>query len=184
MTRDAEAEFTALVERQSRFIFRVAYAVLLNSADAEDAVHETFLKLHRHGGWQRVDNERAFIARIAWRTAVDHRRSARVFSRLQDGETPLNEAASPQPGPEETLVTADQHAFVHRLVDGLPDDLRLPLVLSSTQELNSREIASILDIPEGTVRTRLQRARLLLKQKLEALQIPNQEVRHAGTRRC
>ena len=56
------------------------------------------------------------------------------------------------------------------MIDALPEDLRLPLVLSAFDELNSREIASILSIPEGTVRTRLQRARQLLRQKLSAVQ--------------
>lgn len=65
MTSDEDANFTALVQRQSRFVFRVAYAVLLNSHDAEDAVQETFLKLFRNRGWQHVDNERAFLARVA-----------------------------------------------------------------------------------------------------------------------
>ena len=72
-----EATFTALVERQSRFAYRVAYAVLLNAHDAEDAVQETFLKLFRHGGWQQAENERAYLARVAMRTAIDRRRAAR-----------------------------------------------------------------------------------------------------------
>jgi RNA polymerase sigma-70 factor, ECF subfamily len=179
LTRDEEADFTALVKRQSRFLFRVAYAVLLNCADAEEAVQESFLKLHRHGGWQQVDNERAFLARIAWRTAVDHLRSKRTASRLQNPQELLSEMPSLHPGPEQTLMAADQHALIHSLIDTLPDDLRIPLVLSSTQDLNSREIATILEIPEGTVRTRLQRARLLLRQKLEVRQFRNQETRHA-----
>ena len=56
------------------------------------------------------------------------------------------------------------------MIDTLPEDLRLPLVLSSFEDLNSRLIAGILNIPEGTVRTRLQRARQLLKQKLAAFE--------------
>lgn len=52
------------------------------------------------------------------------------------------------------------------MIDALPEDLRLPLVLSAFEELNSREIGSILGVPEGTVRTRLQRARQILRQKL------------------
>ena len=65
---------------------------------------------------------------------------------------------------------------VHRLIDALPEELRQPLALSTVQELNSREIAAILDIPEGTVRTRLMRARQLLKEKLAA----QLEVRYAN----
>src|SRR6266536_854062 len=72
LTTSSEA-FAALVARQSRFVFRVAYAVLRNSHDAEDVVQETFLKLYRSGRWQNVQDERAFLARTAWRMAVDRR---------------------------------------------------------------------------------------------------------------
>jgi RNA polymerase sigma-70 factor, ECF subfamily len=61
------------------------------------------------------------------------------------------------------------------MIDALPEELRLPLVLSTSDELNSREIGLVLGVPEGTVRTRLQRARQLLRQKLVA----REEVRHA-----
>jgi RNA polymerase sigma-70 factor (ECF subfamily) len=77
-------------------------------------------------------------------------------------------------------MVANQHALVHSLIDALPEDLRLPLVLSAFEELNSRGIGNILGVPEGTVRTRLQRARQVLRQKLVCLQNPrNQEARCA-----
>ena len=66
-----EAQFAELVKRRSRFVFRVAWAVLRNAHDTEDAVQEAFLKLYRTGAWQRMDDERAFLARTAWRLAVD-----------------------------------------------------------------------------------------------------------------
>ncbi len=172
MTTNEEAEFTALVERQSRFVFRVAYAVLLNAHDAEDALQETFLKLYRNGGWQHVNNERAFLARVAWRVALDRRRAARLDSEM------TIDPLSPGPGPEQALVAANQHAIVHAMIDALPEDLRLPLVLSASDELNSREIATILSIPEGTVRTRLQRARQILRERLANLN-RKQETQHA-----
>lgn len=171
MTIGEDAEFAELVERQWRFVFRVAYAVLLNAHDAEDAVQETFLKLYRNHGWLNVENERAFLSRVAWRVAVDRRpRSARTWTPEAD-ESPAN-LADPQslePDPEKALILAGDHALIHSMIDLLPEDLRLPLVLSSDDELNSRQIGQILGIPEGTVRTRLQRARQLLRQKLAAL---------------
>ena len=85
---------------------------------------------------------------------------------------------APEPGPEQILLSADQHARVHSALNTLPEELRLPLLLSSFEELNSREIGSALGIPEGTVRTRLQRARSLLREKLARLQVRAQEVRH------
>jgi RNA polymerase sigma-70 factor (ECF subfamily) len=182
LTREEEAEFTELVQRQSRFAFRVAYAVLLNAHDAEDSVQETFLKLYRNGGWQKAENERAFLARAAWRVAVDHRRAARTAETVMDAEAQVDPASS-QPGPEQAVVAANQHALVHAMIDALPEELRLPLVLSATEELNSREIALILGIPEGTVRTRLQRARQMLREKLANFntvsKVRNQETQHA-----
>jgi RNA polymerase sigma-70 factor (ECF subfamily) len=178
LTTDEEAEFTALVQRQSRFVFRVAYAVLLNAHDAEDAVQETFLKLYRNGGWQHLNNQLAFLARVAWRVAVDKRRAAHSADSVTDAGS-AGETASPRIGPEQTLVAANQHAVVHAMIDALPEELRVPLVLSAFDELNSREIAAILSIPEGTVRTRLQRARQILRDRLAHLNTRKQETYYA-----
>lgn len=169
MTTGEEARFTELVRRQSRFVFRVAYAVLLNPHDAEEVVQETFLKLYRNRGWQNLDNERAFLARVAWRVAVDSRSrtpqpAGPAFEPDQAGELP-----SPRPSPEQNLLAANQTATIHAMIDALPEELRVPLALSAFDELNSREIGGILGIPEGTVRTRLQRAREMLRKKLSAL---------------
>jgi RNA polymerase sigma-70 factor, ECF subfamily len=184
LTSGEEAEFTAMVLRQSRFIFRVAYAVLLNAHDAEDVVQETFLKLYRNGGWQQARNERAFLARVVWRTAVDLRRAPQLpiadsATRGADSTAPLDLRAQ-KPSPEQLMATANEHAVVHAMVDALPEELRIPLALSAFEELNSREIGRILGVPEGTVRTRLQRAREVLRRKLVALdQTQVTEARHA-----
>jgi RNA polymerase sigma-70 factor, ECF subfamily len=168
LTIEADPGFTALVERQSRFVFRVVYAVLLNSSDAEDAVQETFLKLYRNHGWRQAENERAFLARVAWRTAVDLRRRL-SRSTETDGSLALDQMPSLQPSPEQALTSANENAAVHALIDSLAEELRMPLVLSAMEELNSRQIGEILGIPEGTVRTRLQRARQILREKLASL---------------
>jgi len=167
LTTDPDAEFTALVHRQSRFVFRVAYAVLLNSHDAEDAVQETFLKLYRNRGWEQAENERAYLARVAWREAVDLR--PRRSQTSVSSPEPL-EAPSLQPGPEQALLSANQNSIIHAMIDALPEELRVPLALSAFDELHSPEIGAILGIPEGTVRTRLQRARQILRQKLTSIQ--------------
>ena len=170
MTIDADAEFTALVHRQSRFVFKVAYAVLLNSHDAEDAVQETFLKLYRNRGWEHAGNERAYLARVAWREAVDLRPRRSRGPVTSDEPRELDDAPSPRPGPEQTLLAANQDSTIHAMIDALPEDLRVPLALSAFEELRSPEIGTILGIPDGTVRTRLQRARQILRQKLASLE--------------
>jgi RNA polymerase sigma-70 factor (ECF subfamily) len=81
------------------------------------------------------------------------------------------DATSPSHGetPEQTAVRANWAAVVHRLIDALPEELRQPLALSAADDLKSFEIAAILGIPEGTVRTRLMKARAVLKEKLSRL---------------
>ncbi len=110
------ARFAVLVERHSRFLFRVAYSVLRNVPDADDAVQETFLKLYRGGRWQHIENERAFLARAAWRIAVDRLPKVR-------NEAPDTGLASPAASPEHAAIAADWNAAVQRLIDALPEGL-------------------------------------------------------------
>jgi len=151
-----EARFEELVKRQSHFVYRVAYAVVRNAHDAEDVVQETFLKLYRLGAWEAMNDERAFLARAAWRLAVGRRKKAQ----------PVNVELSPGLNPEDAAAASDWTAMVHRMIDALPEELRQPLALSGLEAMNSREIAAVMGIPEGTVRTRLVRARQMLRQKL------------------
>jgi len=158
----SDERFAALVRRQARFIFRVAYSVLRNAHDAEDVVQETFLKLYRGRTWEGMVDERAFLARAAWRIAVGRLPKARMEE--TDSDIPAGGE-----NPEQSAITADWNATVHRLMEALPEELRQPLALSAVEELQSGEIAVVMGIPEGTVRTRLMRAREILKQKLGVL---------------
>jgi len=154
--------FNDLVRRQARFVFRVAYAVLHDVHDADDAVQETFLKLYRSRGWDRIRDEKAYLARVAWRIAAGLRTR-------QPKAAPVAEAAWPGPNPEQDAIASDRDAVIHRLIDALPEELRQPLVLSGLQELSSTESARIIGISENAVRSRVMRARQILKQKLNAL---------------
>ncbi len=157
-----EASFDELVRRQTRFVFRVAYSVLRNVQDADDVVQETFLKVYRSRAWEQMEDEKAFLARIAWRAAVDVRRKG--------ARQPLDVGTSGGGrSPEEAAIEADWSTVVWRLIDALPEELRQPLALTSIEEMTSREIAQMMGIPEGTVRTRVMRARQILKEKLKDL---------------
>jgi RNA polymerase sigma-70 factor, ECF subfamily len=169
LASNEDEEFEALVKRQSRFVFRVAYAILRNSHDAEDAAQETFLKLYRNQAWKKITDERAFLARTAWRVALDRLKSDRLPKTQLTDTASEYEPSSSAPSPEQQAIATSHHAAIHRMIHALPEELRQPLALSAIDELNSREIALILGIPEGTVRTRLMRARQMLKQKLAAL---------------
>jgi RNA polymerase sigma-70 factor, ECF subfamily len=167
-------EMESAVREHSRFVYAIAYSVLRNHHDAEDAVQETFVRFWRHRRrWRLIRNQRAWLARTAWRVALDSRRkkraqcdssitlgeSAEVISRLRAAATPADEIA----GRKEMTELLD------RLIESLPEDLRNPLALSLAQELTSPEISAILGIPEGSVRQRLWQARKILKEKLSVL---------------
>jgi RNA polymerase sigma-70 factor (ECF subfamily) len=160
-----EEEFAALVERHSRFMFRVAYGVLRNVQDAEDAVQDAFLKLYRGDGWRRMEEERAFLARTVWRVALD--RAPRALEQMED--VAGMEIADGGEGPEELAAGGDERELLRRMIDGLPEELRQTLLLSAVEEMTSREIASVMEIPEGTVRTRVMRAKAELRKRFEAM---------------
>ena len=162
---ETEAAFALLVERQSRFVFRVAYAVLRNAEDAEDVVQETFLKLFRTRAWTQMQDERRFLARMTWRLAV-----GRVRPKAFIHESERNEMISDESSPETAAILTERRRTIHRLIDALPEKLRRPLALSSIEEMTAPEIAAVMNLPEGTVRRRLMEARGLVKHKLSRLE--------------
>lgn len=162
-----------LVADHSRMVFRIAYSILRNHHDAEDAAQECFLRVWKHKDrLQDVQNAKTWLARIAWTTALDKRRSGRKMLSL-DGDEPgveLMESLSDEtPMADEQLAEQQRQQLLQRLIAGLPEDLAQTLELSTVQELNSAEIAEVMKIPEGSVRTRLFRARKQLKEKLAVL---------------
>jgi RNA polymerase sigma-70 factor, ECF subfamily len=116
----------------------------------------SFLKLYRTGAWRGMEEEKAYLARVAWRMAVE-----RLPKRdeVDEGEEIVDGGASPE---ADAIRSADE-ARLRRLIASLPEELRQPLVLCALEEMNSREVGLVMGIPEGTVRTRLMRAKAELK---------------------
>jgi len=80
------------------------------------------------------------------------------------------ELASAAGSPERSAAEKGERTLLRRLIDGLPEELRQPLLLSTIEEMTSREVAVVMGIPEGTVRTRVMRARAELKKRFEAME--------------
>ena len=156
----------ALVREHSRLVYRVAYAVLRSHHDAEDATQETFLRVLRYSSkLAEVEEPKTWLARIAWRVAVD-RSKRRGRTREVALEDPVTEAVSPEAPADETVHSAELGAAVERLIAALPAKLREPLILSAIEEMSPREIAVTLGISEAAVRSRVFRARQILREKL------------------
>lgn len=161
-----------LVAQHSLMAFRIAYSILRNYHDAEDAVQECFLRVLKHAGrLHQVRNPKTWVARVAWTTALD-RRSSRARTAVNEAvEEPdvLARIADQKMAADEQLAGKQLQGLLAQMIAALPEDLRHPLELSTVQELNSAEIAEIMNIPESSVRTRLMRARKRLREKLSAV---------------
>jgi RNA polymerase sigma-70 factor (ECF subfamily) len=172
-TEAAAPNVETLVAGHSVMVFRIAYSILRNHHDAEDAAQECFLRVWKHKDrLHEINNVKTWLARIAWTTALDKRRASRAMVSLSDeqsGAELMQSIPDLAPAADEQLAGAEMRQMLERLIAGLPEDLRHPLELSTVQELNSAEIAEVMKIPEGSVRTRLFRARKQLKEKLAVL---------------
>lgn len=162
-------EFEAAVHAHARYVYRVAYSVLRNHHDAEDAAQETFLRfLKQRKRWGEIRDRRAWLASTAWRVALDRRKRDPELA-LDEAVEAVSKLRAQGASAEEIAARAEMHVLLERLIAALPRELRDALTLSTVEEMTSAEISEILGIPEGSVRTRLMRARELLREKLVAV---------------
>jgi len=167
--RSRDEALETLVREHSRLVYRIAYAVLRRHHEAEDATQETFLRVVRYcSRLAAVEDPKTWLARIAWRVAVEFgRRNARKQETpLEDPEKPVQEAISSDASADQMIHGTQLGEVLERLIAALPEKLRAPLILSAIEEMSPREIAATLDINEAAVRSRVFRARQILKEKL------------------
>jgi RNA polymerase sigma-70 factor, ECF subfamily len=166
--QDAHAQVTALVEEYSATLYRVAYSVTRNAADAEDVVQETFLRvLHHQAKLAEVRDFRVWLVRIAWNLVLDRKRRAKARPQTDDFEDMARVLPSGELSAEKVVITAQRHALILKLIDTLPVREREVLLLSAVKELSTVEIAQVLNTTDSTIRSRLYRARHALAALLE-----------------
>lgn len=161
--RAEEEALAALVSQYAGTLYRVAYSVVRNASDAEDAVQEAFLRVLRHRDTlNEVRDQRVWLIRIVWNIVLDRKRRSKTRPETDD----VSELARVLPAgglsAEERAAAAQHHAHVLACVEQLPAKERQVLMLSAFEELNSVEIASVVGITESSVRSRLFRARNLM----------------------
>jgi RNA polymerase sigma-70 factor (ECF subfamily) len=167
--RSRDEVLEALVRTHSRLVYRIAYAVLRRHHEAEDATQETFLRVVRYSSrLVEVEDPKTWLARIAWRVAVEFgkRNAGKREIPLEDPDKPMPEVVSSDASADQTIQGTQVGAVLDKLIAALPEKLRAPLILSAIEEMTPREIAATLDINEAAVRSRVFRARQILKEKL------------------
>ena len=160
-------EIELLVREHARLVFRIAYSVVRNHADAEDIVQEVFLRVANHGA-KGIDDTKAWISRIAWRASVDRFRST-ARKNQEEFDERIHAPLGRMPGVEAEVISRQTLAVLDRLIATLPRKEREALLLTSIDELSSAEAARVLGTSETSVRARVFRARQRLSGKLQKL---------------
>jgi RNA polymerase sigma-70 factor (ECF subfamily) len=170
------AAFGQIVERYQDRLYNTAYRLVGGAEDARDIVQEVFVKAYEN--LERFRGSSAlytWLFRIAVNTSLSHRRKRkgiRLVAYSGDGEE-----GNPGPAladhraadPSDRMMAAELEATIQDALDTLDEEHRTVVVLRDVQHCDYREIADILDVPIGTVKSRLHRARLMLRERPKAV---------------
>jgi RNA polymerase sigma factor (sigma-70 family) len=190
-----EAAFVVMMRRHNGALYRVARAILKNNADAEDVLQEAYLSAYRHMADFRADAKLStWLTRIVVNQALARRRSEHrsrlvvPFShlhaddRVAQEQVDLDDSAN---SPEHSTTRAEMRSLLERKIDDLPVAFRTVFMLREVDELSGAETADCLSITEATVRSRLFRARRLLRESLSReLDMAKADVFQIGGEHC
>lgn len=169
-----ESAFEVLVRRHQRRVFGLVLRMLGNREEAEEVAQEAFLSLHRHGHrFRREARFSTFVYRVAANAALNRRRSlgrkrAREVALARRHEAGIDLPSSPR-DPEDAASGGQVQKQVQQALLELPPDLRAAVVLYDIEGQSYGDIAQALQIPEGTVKSRIHRARNALRELLRPL---------------
>lgn len=178
LIRNGEDEaLETLVNRHYRSVFNLAYRLSGNYDDAQDVVTEAFIRVQNALPNFRGDsNFTTWLYRIVKNVFLDERKKQRIRTHasleelvdLEDSQV-SRQVEDPAPGPEMTLERRQQAELVQRAVLDLPETQRLMISMYHFRHLAYEEISEIMGLPIGTVKSRLNRARLALKARLQGV---------------
>jgi len=161
----------ALVRQYQSRIYGIAFHYLANAEDARDLAQEIFVRVYQNlGACTDVDAFLPWMIRIARNAAIDHLR--RRKARAHDRRVALDQVADladQRPSPEEASMAGSRKRLIHRALQELSELNREIILLKEIHGLQLDEIASLLDIPLGTAKSRSNRARIELARKVMAL---------------
>lgn len=169
-----DAALETLVRRHYASVYNLAYRLCNNRDDAEDIVSEAFVRVHNALPSFRGDAHfTTWLYRIVKNVFLDERKKQRIRSHssleemveLEDS-TVSRQVEDPNPGPEWAVERREQADLIREAVMALPKNQRLMIALYHFQHRSYEEIAEVMGLPIGTVKSRLNRARLALKNKL------------------
>src|SRR5437016_2214941 len=162
----------AIVQQYRRKVFNVAYKFVGRHEEAEDLTQDIFLKIFKSlGTFDRRANFQTWLISVSRNLCIDHYRSVRQERLTIDRRVDPNELSpvSHDPGPIAAIEQQDRVALLREALAALPDSLRTAILMRDIQELSYQEIADRLRLPEGTVKSRINRGRTELARQIRLL---------------
>jgi RNA polymerase sigma-70 factor, ECF subfamily len=167
-TLDSSETITALVTEYSATLYRVAYSVMRNAAEAEDAVQEAFLRVLKHRDkLDSILDHRVWLIRITWNIVLDRKRRSKTRPENDDIADYARILPSKDRRADDSLISSQMHRRILSLIDRLPRKEREALLLSAVEELSTIQIAAVLGTTESSIRSRIFRARRQLSALLD-----------------
>ncbi len=166
--------FECIMRRHNRLLFRTARSILQSDAEAEDAMQDAYLRAWRAlGGFRAEARLSTWLVRIVINESLGRmrRRGAQVIplepaNPSDEHQSPAWEEDDPEQRPERMAIRAEMRRVMEARIDTLPEAFRSVFMLRAVEEMSVEEVASVLEIPEATVRSRFFRARSLLREGL------------------
>ena len=154
------AAIAELVHAYSGTLYRVAFSVTRNAAEAEDVVQDTFLRVLKHRAeLPSIRDARVWLVRITWNLVLDRKRRSKTRPENEDIADLVRVLPAKDLSAEKALIASQRHARVLALIDKLPRKERETLLLCAVEELSTMQVAAVLNTSESSVRSRLFRAR-------------------------
>src|SRR5213080_4174450 len=164
-----QAAWELIVRQYWRKVFNVAYKFVGKHDQAEDLTQEIFLKIFKSlDTFDRRANFQTWLISVSRNLCIDHYRSVRKERETIDRDVDANELAPPSrdEGPMAVLEQRDRVALLRQALAALPETLRTAVLMRDIQELSYQEIADKLRLPEGTVKSRINRGRTELARQI------------------
>jgi RNA polymerase sigma-70 factor, ECF subfamily len=178
-----ELAWESIVQQYRRKVFNVAYKFVGRHEEAEDLTQDIFIKIFKSlGTFDRRANFQTWLISVSRNLCIDHYRSVRQERQAIDHQIDPNELSpvAHEPGPIAAIEQQDRVLLLREALAALPESLRKAVLMRDIQELTYQEIADKLHLPEGTVKSRINRGRTELARQIRRLR--GDDYRPSGTK--
>jgi RNA polymerase sigma-70 factor (ECF subfamily) len=163
--------FEKLIKEYQKGAYNIAYRMLGNTEDAKDASQDSIIKIYRSiDGFKMKSSFKTWFYRIVTNTCLDYRRKRSrnnvlyIDNALNTEEGSYSRDVEDQSdGPEEILLKNENMETLQRCIAGMPEKYRMAIILRDIRGFSYSEMGEIMELPEGTVKSRISRARIMLK---------------------